>query len=67
MADDQLPTESAAIVLARMEVKLDHALAGYADHEGRIRILERKVWGAAGAAAMLAAGGSAAITKLLGG
>lgn len=29
-----------AVILARMEVKLDHALQSTADHESRIRVLE---------------------------
>ncbi|HEY0774178.1 MAG TPA: hypothetical protein VGD51_08865 [Nocardioidaceae bacterium] len=42
MPDDTLPSESSAVILARMEVKLDHALASQADHEQRIRVLEDK-------------------------
>jgi len=37
------------------------------DHEVRIRVLERKVWGVAGAAALLSGGGAAWLTKILGG
>lgn len=33
-------TPPVAVILARMEGKLDHALAGYTDHEARIRELE---------------------------
>lgn len=62
-----LPGESTAVILARMEVKLDQALTGHADHETRLRQLERKVWAASGVAAFIAAGGAAAVTKLLGG
>lgn len=36
----ELPGESTAVILARMEVKLDHALANVTDHESRIRVLE---------------------------
>ena len=35
--------ESTAVILARMEVKLDHALANVTDHETRIRVLEDHV------------------------
>lgn len=35
-----------------------------ADHEARIRVLERKVWAAAGAAAVLGAFGSKVISRL---
>jgi hypothetical protein len=46
------PSEDAALVsfLTRVEVKLDQVLTRGDDHEARIRSLERKVWGAAGAA-----------------
>ena len=37
---ENLPGESTAVILARMEVKLDHALANVTDHESRIRVLE---------------------------
>jgi len=37
------PGESTAVILARMEVKLDHALANVTDHESRIRVLEDHV------------------------
>ena len=67
MADESIPSESTAVILARMEVKLDQALTGHADHETRIRALERKVWAASGVASIFAAGSAAAITKLLGG
>ncbi len=47
--------------LVRIETKLDRALADQADHEQRIRKVERVVWIAAGvAAAAGAAGGSVA-------
>ena len=36
----EVPGESTAVILARMEVKLDHALANVTDHESRIRVLE---------------------------
>lgn len=67
MGSDEIPGETTAVILARMEVKLDQALIGHADHEARIRQLERKVWAASGVAAFFAAGGAAAVTKLLGG
>ena len=44
------------VAIARIETKLDAALTVGADHEARIRRLERAVWLAAGAAA--AAGGT---------
>lgn len=53
--NDETPQESVAVILARMEVKLDHSLTKVDDHEARLRILEKKVWGAAGSAAVLAA------------
>ena len=54
------------VALARIETKLDSVTTGHTDHETRIRVLERKVWAAAGVAGALAAGGSAAISKLFG-
>jgi hypothetical protein len=45
------PDESFAVTVARIEVKLDQALANHADHETRIRKLERALWIATGAAA----------------
>lgn len=36
----EAPGEATAVILARMEVKLDHALANVTDHESRIRVLE---------------------------
>lgn len=36
------PDELLAVTLARMETKLDNALANQADHERRIRILEAR-------------------------
>ncbi|QWY81843.1 membrane protein [Microbacterium phage Honk] len=49
------PSEDAALVsfLTRVEVKLDAVLTRGDDHETRIRSLERKVWLAAGAAAVM--------------
>lgn len=57
--------ETIEVQLARIEGKLDVALAGVSDHEQRIRKLERAVWGAAGAG-LLAGGfaGSVASTVL---
>lgn len=60
-------TESVAVILARMEVKLDHALTQTGDHEARIRVLEKKVWAASGLAALLGGGGAAFVSNLLGG
>lgn len=45
------------VIVARIEVKLDQALAQHADHEVRIRRLERALWMAVGAG--LAGGGAA--------
>lgn len=39
-ASEGAPGEATAVILARMEVKLDHALANVTDHETRIRVLE---------------------------
>lgn len=39
-APTEAPGEATAVILARMEVKLDHALANVTDHESRIRVLE---------------------------
>lgn len=52
--------------VARIEVKVDQALIQNADHETRIRRLERALWMAAGFAA--AAGGliGAVVAKLIG-
>lgn len=50
----QVPSESVAVILARVEVKLDHALIRGEDHESRLRNLEKKVWVASGIAALLA-------------
>jgi len=55
-----------ALTVARIEVKLDQALAQHDDHEARIRRLERALWTAAGAAT--AAGGTvgAIVSQLMG-
>ena len=53
-----------AIAVARIEAKLDVALAQGHDHEGRIRKLERAVWGAAGAG-VVAGGGAGAVAALV--
>lgn len=53
--------------LDRIEAQVSGVPAKVEDHESRIRVLERKVWGAAGAAAVFSAAGATAITKLLGG
>lgn len=52
--------------VTRIEVKLDQALAHGADHEARIRRLERALWMAVGFAA--AAGGliGAVVARLIG-
>ena len=46
------PTE---VILARIETKLDTALTNVADHETRIRRLERNMWAFAGGAAVVGA------------
>lgn len=38
------PDEQSAVVLARIETKLDSVLHQAADHEGRIRALESNRW-----------------------
>lgn len=53
-------------VVLQMSGKLDTALTGGKDHEARIRSLERKVWGLAGAATVLGAAAGVA-ASLLGG
>lgn len=40
---NEVPSESTAVILARVEVKLDHALANVTDHESRIRVLEEHI------------------------
>jgi hypothetical protein len=62
---DEIPGESTAVILARMEVKLDQALTGHADHETRIRVLERKVWAAAGFAMAMGTAGGAGLSQIL--
>ncbi len=47
------PDEILAVTLARMETKLDNALANQADHERRIRILEARQWPLPSAAVLL--------------
>lgn len=44
--------DSVAVILARLEIKLDQALSGVADHEARLRSLEsrgtvtgKQLWG----------------------
>jgi hypothetical protein len=51
-----IPVDDTAVILARIETKLDTALTEVADHEQRLRRLERALWVATGAAA--AGGGS---------
>lgn len=66
-----VPVADSFVVITNREVyeavtelgrKLDPVPTALADHETRLRSLERKVWGAAGIAAILAGG----VTKLLG-
>lgn len=54
-----------AVLLARLETKLDIALARGEDHESRIRLLERKVWQAAGVATVISGSGAAALSQIL--
>ena len=65
MTDDH-PPEPVAIILARMEVKLDHSLTRGDDHETRIRLLEKKVWVASGIAAAVSGLASSWLTNALG-
>ena len=67
MSEEVQPVETVAVILARMEVKLDHSLSQVTDHEARIRVLEKKVWAASGVAALIGSAGAAFITKLIGG
>ena len=67
MSTDETPTETVAVILARMEVKLDHSLSQVGDHEARIRVLEKKVWAASGVAALIGSVGAAFLSKLIGG
>lgn len=52
--------------LARIEVKLDQALASTSDHETRIRRLERAIWLAVGFASAGGGAAGAVISKLIG-
>lgn len=54
MNEKEEPADTVAVILARMEVKLDHALTRGDDHEARLRVLEKKVWLASGLAALSA-------------
>lgn len=55
MNDDQsTPGDSVAVILARIEVKLDTELKRGEDHEARIRALEKRVWFASGTAGLFA-------------
>lgn len=64
---DESWTESTAVILARMEVKLDNSLNSLNDHENRLRVLEKKVWVASGGAGLISGVAVAWATKLLGG
>lgn len=61
------PTEDAAMAafLTRVEGKLDSALAQGADHEIRLRSLERAVWVAAGTGVIGGASLSQVITTII--
>lgn len=52
--------------VTRIEVKLDQALSRDADHETRIRRLERAFWVAAGVAAPAGGLVGAVVTRLIG-
>ncbi len=52
-------------VLGRMEAKLDAAIEAKADHEGRLRSLEKTKWMAHGFAAAVGAGVSSVVTVLV--
>lgn len=54
------------ILLARLETKLDLALTRGDDHESRIRVLERKVWQAAGVATVVSGSAAAGLASILG-
>jgi hypothetical protein len=47
------PDEVLAVTLARIETKLDNAIASGADHERRIRTLEARSWPLPSAAVLL--------------
>ena len=64
--EQALPADTTTVILARMEVKLDHALEDSKDHETRIRALERKVWVASGVVALLSSGLTTAVSNALG-
>lgn len=64
MTDSDGTDSTLAIALARVEVKLDAALAKTDDHEHRLRAVERRLWAAAGAASAAAIAGSQAINAL---
>jgi hypothetical protein len=54
-------------LLISINAKLDQALIRTADHETRIRSLEKWIWGAAGVAGVAGATGASVIGKLAGG
>lgn len=58
------PSDSLAIALARVEVKLDAALAKTDDHEHRLRAIERRLWTAAGATSVVAIAGSQLLSAI---
>lgn len=53
------------IALTRIETKLDTVTTGHGDHETRIRLLERKIWIAAGITGAVAAGGATFLQTVL--
>lgn len=62
----QTQQKQVEVILARMEVKLDHALTRGEDHETRLRVLEKKVWVASGIAAAVSGLASSWLTNVLG-
>jgi len=70
------PTEGLAFTITGRDIwdklsEISEAVAGVParveDHEVRIRVLEKKVWGIAGLASAISAGGAAGLVKILGG
>ena len=53
--------------LDRIEAQVNGLPKKVDDHETRIRLLERKIWGASAVVGFLAAGGATVATRLIGG
>ncbi len=58
-------SDTTEVILARIETKLDAALSDLADHETRIRKLERNMWAFAGGATIVGAAFGAGISLFL--